>query len=144
VLLAGTNNIGKDPKPDAAAQTAKGITAILEVCKAKAPKATIILMAILPRNDGERSNAVIEEANGLLAKLADGKTVRFLNINDQLADAQGKFFEGMTVDGLHLSLKGYEVWAKNLKPVLTELLGPPAEVDLAPAPTGDPSAKKSK
>jgi lysophospholipase L1-like esterase len=144
VLLAGTNNIGKDPKPDAAAQTAKGITAILEVCKAKAPKATIILMAILPRNDGERSNAVIEEANGLIAKLADGKTVRFHNINDQLADAQGKLFEGMTVDGLHLSLKGYEVWAKNLKPVLTELLGPPAEVDLAPAPTGDPSAKKSK
>jgi hypothetical protein len=59
-----------------------------------------------------------------------------------LADAEGKLFEGVTVDKLHLSLKGYEIWAKNLKPVLTELLGPPVEIDLAPPPTGDPSAKR--
>ena len=144
VLLAGTNNIGQDPKPDAAAQTAKGIAAILKVCKAKAPKATIILMAIFPRNDGKHSNAAIKEVNGLIAKLADGKTVRFLNLNDQLADTQGKLFEDMTVDKLHPTLKGYEVWAKNLNPVLTELLGSRAEVDLAPPATGDPSAKKSK
>lgn len=141
VLLAGTNNIGKNPKPDAAPETVKGIAAILEVCKTKAPKATIILMSIFPRNDSERSNAAIIEANEQIARLADGKTVRFLNINDQLADAQGKLFEGITVDQLHLSLKGYDVWAKNLRPVFTELLGPPAKVDLAPSPTGDPSAK---
>jgi len=143
VLLAGTNNIGNNPKPDAAIQTIKGITAIVDTCKAKAPKATIILMAVLPRNDGESSNTVIAAVNERIAKLADGKTVRFLNINDQLADAQGKLFEGMTVDKLHLSLKGYEIWAKNLKPIFTELLGTPAEVDLAPPPTGDPSAKRS-
>ena len=142
VLLAGTNNLGKDPKPDAATQTADGVAAILEVCKAKAPKATIILMAIFPRNDGEHANAAIAETNALIAKLADGKTVRFLNLNDQLADAEGKLFEGMTVDKLHPALKGYEVWAKNLNPLLTELLGPRTEVDLAPPPTGDPSAKK--
>ncbi|MBP1636944.1 MAG: hypothetical protein H6Q10_3518, partial [Acidobacteria bacterium] len=29
-----------------------------------------------------------------------------------------------------------------LKPVLTELLGPPAATDQAPPPTGDPSAKR--
>ena len=28
------------------------------------------------------------------------------------------------VDGLHPSLKGYEVWAEGLRPILTELLGP--------------------
>jgi lysophospholipase L1-like esterase len=142
VLLAGTNDIGKDPKPGVAAQTVKGIEAILEVCKAKAPRATIVLMAILPRNDGERANAAINAVNEQIALLADGKAVRFLNINDQLADAQGKLFEGVTVDKLHLSLKGYDVWAQNLKPVLKELLGPPAEIDLAPPPTGDPSAKR--
>ncbi len=143
VLLAGTNNIGNNPNPEAGIQAARGVAAIVETCKAKAPAATIILMAIFPRNDGEHSNAAIAEANAQIAKLADGKTVRFLNINDQLADAQGKLFDGMTVDKLHLSLKGYEVWARNLKPILTELLGAPAELDLAPPPTGDPSAKRS-
>ena len=44
------------------------------------------------------------------------------------------------MDGLHPSLKGYEVWAEGLKPILTELLGPPAATDHAPPPTGDPSA----
>ena len=43
-------------------------------------------------------------------------------------------------DSLHPTTKGYQVWADALKPVLTELLGPPAKEDLAPPPTGDPSA----
>ena len=46
----------------------------------------------------------------------------------------------MTMDKLHLSLKGYQVWADALKPILTELLGPPAKEDRSPPPTGDPSA----
>jgi hypothetical protein len=48
----------------------------------------------------------------------------------------------MMVDGLHPSLKGYQVWADGLKPILTELLGPPAATDHAPQPTGDPSASE--
>ncbi|MFT3782822.1 MAG: family 43 glycosylhydrolase [Nibricoccus sp.] len=137
VLLAGTNNIGKEPKPDAARDTIEGIEAILATCKAKAPKATIVLMAIFPRNDGPDSNKAIAEANRALEKFADGKQVRFLNINDQLADKEGKLFPGITVDNLHLSLKGYEIWAKNLTPILTKLLGPRASEDHAPPATGD-------
>ncbi len=47
----------------------------------------------------------------------------------------------MCPDRLHLSVKGYQVWADTLKPVLTELLGPPAKEDLVPPATGDPSKK---
>ncbi len=72
--------------------------------------------------------------------MADGKSIRFLDVNPGLADSKGVLFEGMTVDGLHLSLKGYEVWAAGLRPILAELLGPPAATDHAPPPTGDPSA----
>ena len=64
--------------------------------------------------------------NANLAKMADGKAIRFLDVGDRLADANGILFEGMMVDGLHPSLKGYEAWAEGLKPILTELLGPPA------------------
>jgi lysophospholipase L1-like esterase len=141
VLLAGTNNIGKTPKADAVRDAVEGIEAIIATCKAKAPNAKIILMAIFPRNDSDEANKAVSEANPAIAKLADGKTVSFLNINNQLADTGGKLFYGMTVDDLHLSLKGYEIWAKNLKPVLTELLGSPADEDHAPPPTGDISVK---
>jgi hypothetical protein len=43
-------------------------------------------------------------------------------------------------DGLHLDVKGYQVWADALKPILTQLLGLPGAEDHAPPPTGDPSA----
>src|SRR5207248_3376101 len=104
-------------------------------------------MGILPRNDGSNPAALvasITKINENIAKLADGKTIRYLNINDKLADKDGKLLEGVTVDRLHLSLKGYQIWADALKPILLELLGPPAKEDRAPPPTGDPSAGKKK
>ena len=53
----------------------------------------------------------------------------------------GRLYEGMTnADQLHLAVKGYQVWADALKPVLTQWLGARAATDSAPAPTGDPSA----
>jgi lysophospholipase L1-like esterase len=141
VVLAGTNNVGREPGDDAkVADVTRGVTALVKLCREKAPGAVIILMGILPRNDGPVV-PTINRINANLEKLADGKTVRYLNINDRLADAKGKLIAGMTVDQLHLSLKGYQVWADALKPIFTELLGPPAATDTAPPPTGDPSAK---
>jgi lysophospholipase L1-like esterase len=147
VLLAGTNNLGRIPAGGEDAKVAdisKGIETVLQVMQAKAPRATIILTAIFPRNDNMTLVPVIDSINARLAKLADGKKIRFLNVNDKLADAGGKLFDGMLNDRdkLHPTLKGYQVWADGLKPILTELLGPPAKEDHAPPATGDPSAKK--
>jgi len=143
VLLAGTNDVGKEPGDDAkVAEVARGLKAIVDVCRKKAPGATIVLTAIFPRNDNPAVMPTIDRINAQIASLADGKAIRFLDVNPRLADAKGTLFEGMTVDGLHPSLKGYEVWAQGLKPILTELLGPPAATDHATPPTGDPSAKR--
>jgi lysophospholipase L1-like esterase len=84
---------------------------------------------------------VITRINENISKFADGKKIRYVNINDKLADKDGKLYDGMTVDKLHLSLKGYKVWADALRPILMELLGLPAQEDHAPPSTGDPSAK---
>jgi hypothetical protein len=47
----------------------------------------------------------------------------------------------MNPDKLHPSARAYQVWTDALKPILTELLGPPAKEDQAPPPTGDPGAR---
>lgn len=141
VILAGTNNVDKQPRTDAEiAAIARGVRAIVERCREKAPAATIILTAIFPRNDNPAVMPTINRINANLARFADGRKVRFLNVNDKLADADGRLFEGMMADQLHPTVKGYQVWADGLKPILTDLLGPPAATDHAPPPTGDPSA----
>jgi lysophospholipase L1-like esterase len=145
VLLAGTNNVGSQPKEEAAVRNIMaGLDTLVRTCRRKAPSATMIVTAIFPRNDNMAVMPEIRRINEHLAGLAGGNRIRFLNINDKLADGDGRLFEGMMSprDKLHPTLQGYQVWADALKPLLTELLGPPAATDHAPPPTGDPSARK--
>jgi lysophospholipase L1-like esterase len=144
VLLAGTNNIGKAaPLGDTearAAEVARGVAAVAAEIRRRAPKATLVITGITPRDDNVAVVPIVRAANRQIAKLADGKSVRYINIDADLADEAGNLRPGMANDGLHLTPKAYQIWADALKPVFTELLGPPASVDLAPPPTGDPSA----
>jgi lysophospholipase L1-like esterase len=144
VILAGTNNLNERVRRDAQAENVtNGIKAIVNVCQRKAPDATIIVTAILPRDDKTGLMPAINQINANIERFADGKKIRFLNVNGKLAGKDGKLIDGVTVDKLHLTVKGYQIWADGLKPVLTELLGPPAMTDRAPPPTGDPSATRA-
>jgi lysophospholipase L1-like esterase len=133
VLLAGTNNVGAGAT---AAEISGGIQKMVEVMRTKTPDATIILTAIFPRHDNPAFLPTIDAANESLARLADGKRVRFLDINRQLEGS-----DMLNPDKLHPSVKAYQVWADALKPIFRELLGAPAEEDHAPPPTGDPSKR---
>jgi cephalosporin-C deacetylase-like acetyl esterase/lysophospholipase L1-like esterase len=142
VILAGTNNIGDQPATErTVGESTSGIRAIVDLCRKKAPNATIILTAIFPRNDNTNVMPVIHDINSNISKLADGKKIRFVDVNRKLADERGRLFDGMMIDKLHPTVKGYQVWADALKPILTEILGPPSKTDQAPPPTGDPSLK---
>jgi lysophospholipase L1-like esterase len=148
VLLAGTNNVGNpSARGDADAEAddvTRGLQAIVREIQAKAPAATIIVMGLFPRNDNMALMPVIDRINGNLSRVADGRKVRYLNINDKLADRDGRLLDGMmnAKDRLHPTVKAYQIWADALKPLLTQLLGPPAAEDHAPPPTGDPGAAR--
>jgi lysophospholipase L1-like esterase len=148
VLLAGTNNIGAVPRRgvDAAVVSAvtDGISAILDVMRQKAAGAIVILTGVTPRRDqagGMTLMPTIDAINSRLASLADGRRVRYININDRLIALDGRLRDETTVDGLHLSVAGYQIWADALTPIFTAILGPPAATDHAPPPTGDPGVK---
>ncbi len=144
VLQAGTNNLPWRGPADAAAvdDVVVGIKAIIATFRKKAPDASIVLTALFPRPQNKTLAPTIERINGQLATLADGKSIRFLNINDRLTDEKGDLLPEVSRDGLHLEEKGYDAWAAALEPIFAELLGPPAEKDQAPPPTGDPSATR--
>jgi len=121
VLLAGTNNVGRtmpaggdDAK---VADITRGLKATLDIMRTKAPNETIILTAIFPRNDNIAVVSTINKINSNLAKFADGKKVRYLDVNAKLADKDGKLFDAlMNDDKLHPAIPGYQVWADALKP----------------------------
>lgn len=138
VLMAGTNNLGRDSVD----WIVEGIRAIVATVQEKAPGAHIILMGITPRGDNPVHRATIPLINQELAKLT-GEKVRFLDIGNRFqAIRTGLAARLLEADRLHLALPGYEVWADALRPHLLELLGPPAQEDFAPPPTGDPAARK--
>jgi lysophospholipase L1-like esterase len=146
VLLAGTNNVGSTipagTENAVAANITKGMQAVVTAIRSKAPEAVVILTGIFPRNDNMAVMPVINTINLNLERMSDGRKVRFLSINEKLADAGGRLFDGMmNADQLHPAAKAYQVWADALKPIFTEILGPPATEDHAPPPTGDPSAQ---
>jgi lysophospholipase L1-like esterase len=143
VVQAGTNNLG-DLDGDAAQiqSISAGIEAIVDACLRRVPQAVVVLTGVFPRRDVPSFNPIIRGINAELAKYAEAdERIRFIDIDDRLADADGRLRESMSVDGLHPSLAGYQIWADALKPVLADVLGPPAERDLAPAPTGNPAAR---
>jgi lysophospholipase L1-like esterase len=143
VLMVGTNNVGPQRPADEEARAedvARGIRAIVDVVREKAPDAKLVLMGITPRNDDGRTDVMptIDKINERIEKFADGESIVYLNINDKLADERGKLRPGVTEDGLHLSVAGYQVWADALAPLLTQWLGPRAEVDKGPPASGVP------
>jgi lysophospholipase L1-like esterase len=141
VILAGTNDVGSQPGDDEKIARILGAYRVLIAsCREHAPEAKIILTAIFPRNDNPAVLPEIERINGEIAKFADGQAIFYLNVNDQLAGPDGTLFEGMTVDKLHLSAQGYQVWADGLRPLVKRFLGPRSATDHAPPATGDPSA----
>ena len=123
VLMIGTNNVGADT----AEGIAKGITVIVETIRAKQPQAKILLLAVFPRGDRPTgklgaSNDKLKEVNKIIAKLDDGKNIHFLDIGDKFPQPEGALTADVMPDFLHLSSKGYQIWADAITPKLAELM----------------------
>lgn len=141
LLQAGTNNLpwtgpAKDTHVDDVVQ---GIHAIIREFQKRCPGTPIVLTALFPRTQNMQLVPAIEKINERIQRLCDGMQVRWLNINHELADSDGRLKKGVSSDGLHLEAPGYDVWAKALTPILEEILGPRANEDQAPPPTGNPA-----
>lgn len=140
VLQAGTNNLPWNGPADQPTidDVVNGLEAIIFDFQQRIPETEIVLTGLFPRDQNRALAPAIEQINERLQVVAKMRGIRFLNINDQLTDSQGNFLPGFSTDGLHLEKPAYEVWAASLRPIIQEVLGPPATTDQAPKPTGIP------
>lgn len=133
VLMLGTNNTDVHSAEQIAAADKK----IVDMIRKKIPGTKVLLLAIFPRDarkntdgliteaqvaDAAKRVATIDKANALLAKLDDGKNVRFLNINHVFLGRDGRIPWTIMPDQLHLSPAGYQLWAEAIDKPLAEMM----------------------
>jgi lysophospholipase L1-like esterase len=128
VLMIGTNNTGferdgKTPR-NTPAETAAGVDAILKKLRRTLPQTKILLLAVFPRGEkpDHPQRLQVKEINAAVAKLADGKTVRYLDIGQKFLAPDGTLPKDIMPDFLHPNAKGYAIWASAIKGPVTEML----------------------
>lgn len=121
VLMIGTNNLSRGDKPE---QVAEGIRYVVEVLKKKLPEAKVLLLGVFPRgfkpNDHYRK--LVARTNAVIAKLDDRKRVWYLDIGNAFLEPDGSASREVIRDSVHLSARGYELWAEAMTPYLEDLL----------------------
>jgi lysophospholipase L1-like esterase len=120
MLMIGTNNVSAD----SAEQIAEGITAIVKTIGEKSPSTKVLLLAVFPRaaKAEDPARLKIAEINKIISKLDDGKRVRYLDIGKKFLQEDGTLTKEIMPDYLHLSPRGYEIWADAVTPTLKEML----------------------
>ena len=124
--MIGTNNTGKetnDSPRNSSSEVIEGVQAVVARIRNKLPDTKILLLAIFPRGTFDNpQRAEVALINTVLAKLDDGKTVRFLDIGPQFLKADGTLPKTIMPDLLHPNEKGYQIWAAAMEPTLAEML----------------------
>jgi lysophospholipase L1-like esterase len=120
VLMIGTNNMGSNSAPE----IVEGITAIVKDFRSRLPKSKILLLGIFPRDEKADSpvRKKIADVNREIAKLDDGKWIKYLDIGEKFLDSKGDLPSDVMPDFLHPNAKGYQIWADAMDPTLKALL----------------------
>jgi lysophospholipase L1-like esterase len=122
VLMIGTNNASSST-PD---EISQGIKAIVDTLRQRLAEARILLLGVFPRD--QTSSALRERlkaVNERIAVLDDGSHVRFLDITRSFINGNGTISPEVMPDYLHLSLRGYRIWAEAMEPTLWTMLDEP-------------------
>ena len=126
VLLIGTNNAGNedDGKPrNTTPEIVAGVTTLVKELRARLPASKVLLLGIFPR--GEKNDPVraqVQDVNSQLARLDDGKTVKFLDLGSKFLETDGTLSRDIMPDLLHPNERGYRIWAQAMEDTLAGMM----------------------
>ncbi|SAS99110.1 GDSL-type esterase/lipase family protein [Klebsiella pneumoniae] len=106
-IMAGTNDITRNVKPDT---VAKNI--ILMATKMKEKGITVVIQStILSGEEKKYKNPSIASINNILKEFSKKSGTSYLDLNIYLSK-NGLLKSEYTIDGTHLTVEGYKVWSK--------------------------------
>jgi beta-glucosidase len=119
VVMIGTNNM----RSNTPAEVAEGVAAVVKKVREKKPNARVLLLGVFPR--GNKTDSIrerVKAVNERAAKLDDGEHVKYLDIGPRFLEPDGSLSREVMPDLLHLSRKGYRIWADVMEPTLWPML----------------------
>ena len=122
VVMIGTNNSnGEDNSPE---QIVEGVRAIVDKLRTKLPGTKVLLVSIFPRAENfSAQRGKLAQINQALHRIADDKTVFWADFGHKFLNDDGTMPRELMPDYLHLSKKGYQIWADSIETQLSQLLG---------------------
>lgn len=126
VLMIGTNNTDAKNYPTThnAEQLAEGMTAIIKTLREKLPRTKILFLATFPYGEApNKRRAINDEASRIASKIADGKYIHYLDINDEFLNPDKTMSSVIMPDYLHPTPASQWLWARAMEPKLAELMG---------------------
>jgi len=130
VIMIGGNNLLSEPHTND--EIVYGIFTILQTLNERLPNTKILLLGMIPSNMGpeywDRKLAI----NNDLAFMANNQTVYYLGMWDEfLEGSPGYGYVDLDIypDGIHLSKRGYQIYADALRPTFEYVWAqsPPSE-----------------
>lgn len=121
IIMIGTNN----SSDNSVIEIAAGVIAIVKKLREIVPQSKILLLGIFPRgkypDDPLRKKN--DKTNILLAGIADGRQIVFLNIGFAFKNIFGIVSEELMMpDYLHLSKIGYQRWAEAIESYVIRMM----------------------
>ncbi len=121
VLLIGINNLLQGDTPE---DTVAGIKAVTDYLRKILPASKVLILGIFPCHEklGDPIREKIRTVNEKIKGLADFKNVYFADIGNVFLEKNGSITKDVMRDLLHLSPRGYEMWADAMEPYLKAFL----------------------
>ena len=82
------------------------------------PKLAVLMIGTNNSNGKDNTKASL-----LASKIADGKMIHYLDINDKFLTKDGLLSKDIMPDYLHPNKAGYKIWAEAIEPKVAELMG---------------------
>ncbi|MCE2826848.1 MAG: GDSL-type esterase/lipase family protein [Verrucomicrobium sp.] len=122
VVMIGTNNSnGEDNTPE---QIVDGVRAIVAKLRTKLPETQVLLVAIFPRSENfGAQRGKLAQINQALRRVADDKSVFWADFGHKFLNDDGTMPRELMPDYLHLSKKGYQIWADSIEAQVARMLG---------------------
>lgn len=125
-LLIGTNDLGYGSSP---MEVVKNIQEITVSIKRNLPETALLVQSVYPVNRaldekpaaemvGMRNNRDIQLINHLLREASLTERFTYIDMYSKLVDVAGLLHAEYTYDGLHLTVKGYEIVSDELQKYL--------------------------